>query len=66
MDPATPETVALYLRALRLTHKVATITRKATAISQAHELAELPNPTKTQIARDTLRSIRRELGVAST
>jgi integrase len=62
--PATPETVALYLRELRHTHKASTITRKGTAISQAHELAQVANPVKTQIVRDTLRSIRRELGTA--
>ena len=37
--PAASETVVLYLTALSRTHKVSTLTRRMSAISQAHQTA---------------------------
>src|SRR5688572_26566651 len=43
---AAPETVALYIADLAITHKPATITRRISAISQAHQIAGFETPTK--------------------
>ena len=42
--PATPEIVALYVTDLATTHKAATITRRISAISQAHQIADCSRP----------------------
>ena len=62
--PATPETVALYVTDLSSTHKTATITRRISAISQAHQIAGLETPTKSSQVRLVLAGIRRSLGTA--
>ncbi len=65
--PAAPEAVALYLAHLAdAGRKVATIARALAAISQAHRLASLPSPRSTARVGDTMRGIRRRLGVAQT
>jgi hypothetical protein len=43
--PALPETVALYLTTLAESHKVSTLTRRISAISQAHQAAGFDSPT---------------------
>lgn len=60
--PAFPETVASYLADLSASHKCATIVRRVTALSKAHEAVGAANPTKSELVRATLRGIRRTLG----
>jgi integrase len=63
--PALPETVALYLVHLAdRGRKVATIGRALAALSQAHRFAGLPSPRGTARVGETMRGIRRRLGVA--
>jgi len=63
--PASPETVAAYLADLSSTHKTATIVRRVTALSKAHEAIGTSNPTKSEIVRATMRGIKRTIGTAS-
>jgi integrase len=62
--PATPKTVALYLTDLSGTHKPATLTRRVSAISQAHQIAGLETPTKSSQVRLVLAGIKRTKGTA--
>ena len=64
--PASPETVALYLTALSSTHKVSTLTRRLSAISQAHRTAGLPSPAEQAPVRLVMAGIRRTRGTAAT
>ena len=61
--PATPETVALYLTQLAdQGRKSSTITRRVSAISQAHQMASHRSPTRSAKVRAVLRGIRRTKG----
>jgi site-specific recombinase XerD len=62
--PASPETVALYVTDLAATHKTATIIRRISAISQAHQIAGFETPTKSSQVRLVLAGIRRTIGTA--
>jgi site-specific recombinase XerD len=63
--PAAPETVADYIAALADDGaKAATITRRLSAISQAHKMAGHPSPTQDQLVRMTAAGIRRTRGTA--
>ena len=64
--PSSPETVALYLAAWAPLRANATLTRRLTAISKAHEAAGYPSPaTMAELAvSETLKGIRRTHGVA--
>lgn len=64
--PSVPETVAYYLTALAGTHKPATLVRRLTAISKAHQAAGHPSPASTQHASvsEILKGIKRTLGTA--
>jgi len=64
--PASPKTVALYLSALAATHRPATMTRRLTAITKAHQIAGHPSPATMQqpAVSETLKGIRRTLGTA--
>ncbi|MFN3652635.1 MAG: site-specific integrase [Armatimonadota bacterium] len=62
--PADPETVALYLTERIETAKVSTLQRRLCAISQAHQLAGHPSPTKHPIVRAVWAGIRRVHGTA--
>ena len=64
--PATPHTLTLYLTALaEAGARASTISRRVSAISQAHQLAgHVPPPTHDWTVRATLRGIRRTLGTA--
>lgn len=62
--PATPQTVALYIASLADTHKPSTLTRRLSAISQAHQAAGYATPTQSAAVRRTLRGIRRVKGTA--
>ena len=64
--PAAPETVVLYLTVLSGTHKVSTLTRRLSAISQAHQTAGLASPTEESSVRLVMAGIRRSLGTAAT
>ena len=63
--PASPETVALYLTALSRSRKVSTLTRRISAISQAHQTAGHPSPTEESPVRLVMAGIRRSLGTAA-
>ncbi len=60
--PATPATVALYLTDRAKTCKTATLARRVAAISQAHQAADHPSPTKAQTVRQVAAGIRRAKG----
>ena len=64
--PATPETVAFYLTALAATHRPATLTRRLTAITKAHQARGFASPATVSAVAvgETLKGIRRSLGVA--
>lgn len=62
--PCSPESVAAYLADMAATHAVATIQRRVAGIAKAHRAAGFPDPTKSEIAKATLRGIRRTLGMA--
>ena len=64
--PALPETVALYLTALSEGHKASTLTRRISAISQAHQAAGFDSPTQAPVVRQLMKGIRRTLGTAQT
>ncbi len=62
--PATPDTVALYVSDLAATHRPATITRRISAISQAHQIARFETPTGSAKVRLVMAGIRRTKGTA--
>jgi site-specific recombinase XerD len=64
--PAATETVALYLTALAADHKPASLARKLTSITKAHQAAGFPTPASMQnaVVSETLKGIRRSLGTA--
>lgn len=62
--PASPETVACYVSELAATHKPATLTRRLSAISQAHQLAGFTSPTSDIKVRVVMQGIRKAKGVA--
>jgi site-specific recombinase XerD len=64
--PATPDTVALYVSDLAATHKPSTITRRISAISQAHQMNEMETPTGSAKVRLVMAGIRRTKGTAQT
>src|SRR5690242_20071285 len=64
--PAAPETVALYVTQLAATHKTATITRRMSAVSQAHQVAGFDSPTRNATVRLVLAGIRRTKGTAQS
>jgi site-specific recombinase XerD len=62
--PAASETVALYLTDLATTHKPATLTRRMSAISQAHQIVGFESPTGSAKVRLVMAGIRRARGTA--
>jgi site-specific recombinase XerD len=62
--PAAPETVARYLTDLAGVKAIATLQRRLTSISQAHQAAGHESPTRAIVVRTTWRGIRRTFGVA--
>jgi site-specific recombinase XerD len=62
--PATLQTVALYLTDLARTHKVSTLYRRLSGISQAHQAAGYVTPTTDAQVRLVFQGIRRTLGSA--
>ena len=62
--PADPASLILYLTELSGKAKVATLTRRLSAISQAHQLAGHPSPTQDARVRTVMAGIRRTRGTA--
>ncbi len=62
--PAEPETVALYLSDLARVAKPATLQRRLSSISQAHQAAGHPTPTVDPVVRAVHAGIRRTQGTA--
>ena len=62
--PATPATVCAYIADHAGHQAVATIQRRLTSISKAHEIAGLPNPCRAEVVKATLRGLRRKHGTA--
>ncbi|MDR3645655.1 MAG: site-specific integrase [Clostridia bacterium] len=62
--PATAATVIAYLSELSHVAKVSTITRRATAISQAHQARGYQSPTQSLPVRALLSGIRKAKGIA--
>ncbi len=58
--PAAPETVARYLTDLAKVAKAATLDRRLSSISMAHQFADLETPTRTVLVRKTMKGIRRQ------
>ncbi len=57
--PASSETVAAYLAAYADNLSVATLVRRLACLSKAHQARGLPNPTRSDLVRATLKGIRR-------
>jgi site-specific recombinase XerD len=64
--PASADTVALYVTDLAATHKPSTITRRISAISQAHQIAGMDTPTGSAKVRLVMAGIRRTKGTAQS
>jgi len=62
--PATPNSVALYLSDLASSHRVSTLYRRLSGISQAHQAAGYLTPTTDAQVRLVFQGIRRALGSA--
>lgn len=63
--PATPQTIALYLTARAETHRVSTLQRRLSAISQAHKAAGYPPvSTREEPLHSVWMGIKREKGTA--
>jgi integrase len=62
--PASPATLALYLTDLASRVRVSTLTRRLSAIAQAHHLAGHESPTESTAIRKLVRGIRRTHGTA--
>jgi integrase len=60
--PAMPLDVARYLAAHASYLSVATLARRLVAIGQAHAVRGIPNPTRSDVVRLTMRGIRRTYG----
>jgi integrase len=63
--PAAPETLARYVTDLAGLKAVATIQRRLTSISVAHQAAGYETPTRHSLVRETWRGIRRTFGTTS-
>lgn len=61
--PATPETIVYFITMLGKTHKASSIKRKMTAISQRHETAGFPSPTKTALVKGVWDGLQRKIGI---
>lgn len=62
--PASPETMAEYLARNADRLSVATLVRRLSSLSKAHEARGVPNPTRSALVRATLRGIKRTYGCA--
>jgi hypothetical protein len=64
--PAEPGTVRLYLVDHAGTLAISTLRRRLSAISEAHQAAQLPNPTVSPVVRFAWEGMRRTLGFAAS
>ena len=64
--PAEPDTVRLYLVDHAGTLAISTLRRRLSAISEAHQAAQLPNPTVSPVVRFAWEGMRRTLGFAAS
>ena len=64
--PATPELAADYAACLAAQYRVSTIERRLAAISKVHQAAGVEPPTRSLLVRETMKGIRRKVGVAPT
>jgi integrase len=62
--PANPHAVASYLAEHAARLSIATLIRRIASVSKAHEARGLPNPTRSELVRATMRGIRRNRGSA--
>lgn len=63
--PAAEGTLSLYVAELAESHKPSTITRRLSAISQAHQVAGMQSPTRSAPVRAVMAGIRRVKGTAA-
>lgn len=63
--PALPNTVALYMADLAAKYKPSTLTRRMSAISQAHQIAGFESPVHAAKVRAVMAGIRRNKGTAA-
>jgi len=63
--PASAETLIFYLTELAATHTAASLTRRISAISQAHQAAGFSSPTREAAVRGVMSGIRRAKGTAA-
>ncbi len=63
--PASAETLVYYLTELAATHTAASLTRRISAISQAHQAASFASPTRETPVRAVMSGIRRLKGTAA-
>jgi integrase len=61
--PSEPETIVYYITYLGNSLKASSIKRKMTAISQRHETAGYPSPTKTAVVKGVWDGIQRSIGI---
>src|SRR5688572_22033316 len=64
--PAAPEAIVLYVSGLAATLKTSTLTRRLSAISQAHSMAGYDSPAASKPVRTVMQGIRRTKGTAAT
>jgi site-specific recombinase XerD len=62
--PATPSTVVLYLNDVAKVAKFSTITRRISAIRQAHKMAGFESPTQNALVRELIANMRRTLQIS--
>lgn len=60
--PARPETITYFITYLGKNHKASSIKRKMTAISQRHETAGYPSPTKSVLVKGVWDGLLRDIG----
>ncbi len=63
--PAVPETLIFYLTELARTHTTSSLTRRISAISQAHQAADYASPTREAAVRAVMAGIRRSKSTAA-
>jgi hypothetical protein len=62
--PATPEAAAFYIAECAGYLKVGSIQRRLNAIAEAHKTVGMESPTHSGMVRNTMKGIRRTVGVA--
>lgn len=60
--PCAPDVVAQYLSAHALSHRISTLSRWLVSVRKAHTMQGLPDPTKSDLVKLTLKGIKRVHG----